>query len=195
MSFISVIPEEQATAATSQMYNRVRDSFGYLPNMVKAFSHRPEVMAGWNELLNSIKRNMDERRYELVTVAAALELRSSYCMLVHGSVLAERYYDAQQLREILETSEASVLSAADEAIMEFARAVVRDASAITEEDVAGLRKHGLSDPEIFDIASAAAVRCFFSKTLDALGTLPDKAYNDLDPTLREALVVGRGIET
>ena len=33
----------------------------------------------------------------------------------------------------------------------------------------------------------------FSKTLDALGALPDPAYHGVEPDLREALVVGRPI--
>jgi hypothetical protein len=44
-----------------------------------------------------------------------------------------------------------------------------------------------------DIVLAAAARCFFSKTLDALGVLPDASFRELEPELREALVVGRPI--
>ena len=44
-----------------------------------------------------------------------------------------------------------------------------------------------------DVILAAAARCFFSKTLDALGVQPDPGYRDLDPGLRLALVVGRPI--
>ncbi len=44
-----------------------------------------------------------------------------------------------------------------------------------------------------DVVLAAAARCFFSKTLDGLGVLPDASFRDLDPELREALVVGRPI--
>ena len=44
-----------------------------------------------------------------------------------------------------------------------------------------------------DVILAAAARCFFSKTLDALGVRPDPSYRDLEPGLREALVVGRPI--
>jgi hypothetical protein len=46
-----------------------------------------------------------------------------------------------------------------------------------------------------DVVLAAAARCFFSKTLDALGVEPDEAYRDLDPALRDALTVGRPIAT
>jgi hypothetical protein len=44
-----------------------------------------------------------------------------------------------------------------------------------------------------DVVLTAAARCFFSKTLDALGAEPDSAYWNLDPGLRDALTVGRPI--
>jgi hypothetical protein len=72
--------------------------------------------------------------------------------------------------------------------------VVAGAASIEESDLQRLRDLGLSDTEIMDVALAAAARCFFSKTLDALGILPDASYSiDLEPALREVLVVGRPI--
>ncbi len=53
---------------------------------------------------------------------------------------------------------------------------------------------GLSAAEVVDVVLAATARCFFSKTLDALGAEPDAAYRELDPALREALTVGRPVE-
>ena len=43
------------------------------------------------------------------------------------------------------------------------------------------------------VAAAAAARCFFSKTLDALGAQADPVFAELDPELRDALTVGRPI--
>ena len=56
-----------------------------------------------------------------------------------------------------------------------------------------LRDLGLSDADIADVVYAASVRCFFSKTLDALGMLADASYRDLPADVQEALVVGRPI--
>ena len=64
---------------------------------------------------------------------------------------------------------------------------------MTEEDIGALRSAGLSDRDILDVTLAAAARSFFSKVLDATGTLADSAYNEMDPELREALTVGRAI--
>ena len=78
--------------------------------------------------------------------------------------------------------------------MRFARRIARDAAHISADEVATLReRHGLSDAEIFDIAAIAASRSFFTKVLDALGSLPDQAFLKLDPELRRALTVGRPI--
>jgi hypothetical protein len=65
--------------------------------------------------------------------------------------------------------------------------------AITQEAVDRLRRLGLTDAEILDVTLAAAARCFFSKVLDAMGTLADSPYGTLEPELRQALTVGRPI--
>jgi len=87
VTFTETIPEAEATGATAEIYRRDRERFGELPNFTKAFSLRPNVYAAWLQLNEAIKSNMDLRRYELATVAAARRLRSSYCALAHGSVL------------------------------------------------------------------------------------------------------------
>jgi len=51
--------------------------------------------------------------------------------------------------------------------MQFAEKVAHNADQITSADIEGLRSHGYPDEEIFDLAAAAAARCFFSKLLDA----------------------------
>src|SRR6266851_1142422 len=104
-------------------------------NYERAFEQRPAVYAAWGQLNGAIKAGMDLRRYELATLAAARRLRSSYCCLAHGTVLAER----------------------------FGEPVAQIAS---DHRAAGL---------------------------DALGVRADPSYRELEPGLRQALVVGRPI--
>ncbi len=137
---------------------------------------------------------MDLRRYELATLAAATELRSSYCALAHGRILAERFLPADQVKEIASDTEGTISGSGRSAVVDLARKVARSADQVTAADVDRLRSVGLADEEIFEVVLAAVVRCFFSKTLDATGTAPDHAYRALDPDLRESLTVGRPIE-
>jgi alkylhydroperoxidase family enzyme len=161
---------------------------GDAPNMQRAFTARPEVLQAWQQLNGAIKEAADLRRYELATLAAARRLRSSYCCLAHGKVLAEQFYDYETVPKLPDG-----LDDADRAIMAFAEQVVVDATAITQADVDELRAHGLTDEEIFDVVLAATARCFFSKTLDALGVQPDASYAELPPSFVERSSVGRPI--
>ena len=136
---------------------------------------------------------MDLRRYELATVAAASRLRSSYCALAHGSVLVDKFLEPEVVRAAVADHRTADLSATDIAVMDLAVKVADDATSIEQADIDHLRSVGLSDADIFDVVLAAAARCFFSKTLDALGVEPDAKYAELDPALRDALTVGRAI--
>jgi len=160
-------------------------------NHERAFAERPEVYAAWQQLNGAIKAGMDLRRYELATLAAAQRLRSSYCSLAHGKVLLEQF--GEPAGDIARDRVAAGLDEVDLAVMDLAERVVDDATAITDADLQRLRELGLSDTEIMDVVLAAAARCFFSKTLDGLGVLPDAEYRELDPDLLDALVVGRPI--
>ena len=160
-------------------------------NYERAFEPRPAVYAAWQQLNGAIKAGMDLRRYELATLAAARRLRSSYCCLAHGRILAERF--GEPVARIAADHRAAGLDEVDIAVMDLAEQVADDATSISEADLQRLRDLGLSQEKVMDVILAATARCFFSKTLDALGVRPDPGYRDLEPGLRQALVVGRPI--
>jgi alkylhydroperoxidase family enzyme len=177
MAFLEPIEDEEFAAPD-------RELFGFTPNFSRLFARRPAAYAAWRQLNGSIKETMDVRRYELATLAAAGELRSSYCALAHGKVLYDRFGFMP----------GDTISDEERAVQELARKVVADATSVTQEDVDKLRGFGLTEDEVFDVVLAAAARCFFSKTLDALGVAADAAYRELPPEVREPLTVGRPIE-
>jgi uncharacterized peroxidase-related enzyme len=192
--FIRPLPDDEVTGAAAEAYESDLAEDGYVSNVSRTFSHRPEVLAAWIGLKDAVTSSMDRRRYELVTIAAARRVRSSYCMLAHGDVLATRFYDTEQVRGIALDHHTAGLDEVDVALMDLADKVAADASSITQGDVDRLRDLGLTDAEVFDVVAAAAMRCFFTKIVDGLGFQPDAAYGELDAALREALVVGRPIE-
>jgi uncharacterized peroxidase-related enzyme len=195
MTFIETVPPDEATGAVAETYESDRAAHGHVPNFAAAFSLQPEAYAAWRELNGAIKAGMDLRRYELATVAAARRLRSSYCMLAHGAILADRFMDPDAVRAVATDPATAGLDPVDTAVMELAEKVAADATAVTQADIDRLRALGLPDAEILGVVLAAAARCFFSKTLDGLGVLPDHKYDAMDPGLRDALTVGRPIAT
>ena len=195
MAFIQTVPEDQATGAVADLYREEEERFGYVPNLARVFSSRPETYEAWRQLNGAIKGAMDLRRYELATVAAAAKLRSSYCALAHGSVLLKHFMDSDELQAVLSDHRNAGLDETEVAVMDLAEKVAVDATSVTQEDIDRLRALGLSDADIVDVVLAAAARCFFSKALDALGARPDAEYAGLEPGIREALTVGHAIAT
>ena len=163
MAFIRTIPPSDAEGPVREMYERAQSQVGYVPNWAQAFSLRPHVMDGWVALLRSIRDNLSVRRYELATLAAARALRSSYCALAHGSVLADKVFSAAEVTDIITGDADAPLDASERAMMAFVEKVVRNAHEITRAD------------------------------LDALGAEPDSGFHALEPTLKRALSVGRAI--
>lgn len=195
MPYLQTVPPEEASGEVKAMYDQDLAAQGYVANYTRAFSARPDVLQGWLALKDAITSGMDPRLYELATVAAATAIRSSYCSLVHGNILAAGYYAAEKVVSIAGDGDevAGALDPADAAVVRFARKVAEEAEQITPEDVGELRGLGLSDADVFNVILAAAARCFFSKVLDATGTQPDAALHDLPDQLRAALTVGRDI--
>jgi uncharacterized peroxidase-related enzyme len=192
MPYIQTTDPGDADGKVRAMYERQQAKFGYVPNYARAFCHRPELMKLWADLLAGIRRRVEPRRFELATLAAAHALRNSYCSLAHGKALTE-FLPGDAVRAVGKGELAGTLAPAEAAIVRYARKVAADASTVTEDDVAALRAHGLSDAEIFDVAATAAARAFFAKLLDALGVEADPVFRELDEPLQEALLVGRPI--
>lgn len=194
MSFLSLPPVDQDDEEWRALVESAEQTLGYLPNYLRLYSLHPEAYQAWRGLASSIFGQMDERRYELVTVAAARRIRSSYCSLAHGKILAEKFHTPDEVTGFYRGDDPGPLDDVDRAVVDLADKVAADATSVTRADVERLRDLGLSDRDILDVILAAAARCFFAKVTDAAGVLPDAAFHGLDPELRQTLTVGRPIE-
>ncbi|HEX7098228.1 MAG TPA: peroxidase-related enzyme [Acidimicrobiia bacterium] len=194
MTFIDTVPEDGANGHVAEMYSKVRESIGYVPNYAKAFSHRPALFEAWAQLNSTVKSAMDPRRYELATVAAAVRRRSSYCALAHSEKLLQLGSTDEEVRSLARDPEGAPLGELEQAIVGYATQVAEAPHTVTAADIDRLRALGLSDSEIFDIASAAAARLFFTALCDAVGTQPDAVYRETMSNLVDDLAVGRPVD-
>jgi uncharacterized peroxidase-related enzyme len=193
MAFIDTIPAADIDDDVRTMYQRQQAHWGFVPNYAEVFCYRPEIMRLWAQLQAGIKRHMDKRRFELVTFAAAHELRSTLCSLAHGKALTE-FFSEQDVLAMAGGETPESLSTAEAQMMKFVRQVARDASAVTHEDVAQLKQHGLSDAEVFDIAAATAARSFWTKLIESLGVQAEPTLRAMNSGFVEALTTGRPVD-
>ena len=187
LMFIQTTPEAEAAGKLREIYQGDRKSLGYVPNHAMVFSLRPEVLEAWRAFQGSIRRNLQLRRYELVTLAAAKALNCRYCLLAHGAILNKNGVSVDQLRAILTNFHDAGLERAEVAMMEFAQKIALSVNEMTMADVNALRALGLEDVEILDITLTATMRSFASKTFNALGAGADAVYSELEHQLSDLL--------
>lgn len=192
MAFIEATQPKDSTDEAREMFARQQAKYGYVPNYAKVFGDRADIMNLWADLQTGIREHIDARRFELVTFAAALELKSSYCSLAHFQALERKLISEQEARA-LAVGDTEVFSEVEQAAMALARKVVADSSSVTKSDIERLRRAGLEEAEIFDVVAVASARAFFAKLVDGLGAEPDISFMEVDEDLRENLVVGRPI--
>jgi len=194
MAFIDLPDPSSFVGAGAEIVAEDRADIGYVPAYDLVMAQRPEVNEAWQQLGAAVREAAGLRRYELATFGAARGLRSSYCSLAHGMVLADRVVGEPGLRRLIDGEEGDGVDATDLAVVAFAEKVGRAGADVTADDVDALRAAGLDDGEIVDVVLAAAARCFFSTVLDSLGLQPDAAYRERVPeSVRDDLVVGRPI--
>jgi alkylhydroperoxidase family enzyme len=112
-------------------------------------------------------------------------------MLAHGALLRKNFFSADELAAIVRDFHNAGLTGEEVAIMTFAQKVTTQAHTIIEQDIEELRGFGLSDEDILNVVLACTARNFFSKTLDALGAVPDEVYKEFEPELLKLLTTGR----
>jgi uncharacterized peroxidase-related enzyme len=112
-------------------------------------------------------------------------------MLSHGELLRKNFFNTEQMAAIVKDFRSAGLPAEEVALMSFAQKITARANQVSQEDINELRAQGLSDGEILDVILVCTARNFFSKTLDALGGVPDEAFLELEPGLVKVLTPGR----
>ncbi|WP_213813801.1 carboxymuconolactone decarboxylase family protein [Glaciihabitans sp. dw_435] len=188
MTVITTIPEDEATGDVARLYADDIDDQGFVAAHSKVLALNMEAYDAWEKLIGAIAHTMDKRRYELVTLAAALGVGSRHCRLAHGRK-SLRFFDEDQLIRIAHDYRSAGLSDADVAMMAFAEKVSTNSSGMTNIDSLELRDFGFSDTEIVNIALAAAARNYFSRAIQALA-VDVEVPTDISEELAKELVRG-----
>jgi len=187
MAIITTPSQAGTTGLTARIYAQDIEDLGYVASHTKVLALDPEAYAAGDALLGTISAAMDTRRYELVTLAAALGARSRHCRLAHGAA-SLGLFGRDALLRIARDYATAGLTPAEVEMMAFAEKVSRAADSMTDADSRRLRDAGFDDRAIVDITLAAAARNYLSRAIQALAIPLDPS--PLDEELQRALLEG-----
>lgn len=185
------------TPAAARLQQEDRDESGYVWNVTRLWSWRPDLLEAMAALRTQVVTgsSLTQRDLGVMACATAAAIGDSYCALAWGQKLT-REAGAPVAAAVLEDDPALVsLTARDLALASWARCVATNANSVTRADVDALRAAGFSDSEVFGATIYVALRIAFSTVNDALGAAPDAQLADaVPPEVRAAVRYGRAPE-
>lgn len=180
------------TTDARRLFDNDLEGVGYVTNVSRLWAHLPRALHSLSELMAETTRaaSLTYRQRAVLVTATAAALGDSYCSMAWGKKLAEA--SSPLVAADVISGSAQGLENEDRALANWARLVVGDPSAITDDDVDVLRQLGLDDSQIFAITTFVSLRLAFATVNDALGAFPDSELIDALPApVRSAVTFGR----
>lgn len=173
MAWIAWVDEADAESPVAETYEWARRGFGFVPDVVKIFSLRPQVAAAQDLLRQALlgpASSLGARRADMVSAMVAGLNRCRYCSIAHAGMLTERGDLARaDALTLLTDWRALDLPEDERAMLAFAEKLTNDPEAMTEADVRRLRDQGFSDENVYDIVLLTAYRNYLTRVIAGLG--------------------------
>src|SRR5215471_14694420 len=165
------------------VYQKCREKLGLVPNVLRAYSFHPQklrnFMTMYNELmLGDSKLSKLER--EMVAVVVSSANRCYYCLVAHGQAVRRLSGDPQLGEMMVLNYRVAKLDRRQRAMLDFAWKLTTAPETVGEADRAELRRAGLADEDIFDLAETAAFFNMSNRMASGLDITPNREYHRWD---------------
>ncbi|MGE5275687.1 MAG: peroxidase-related enzyme [Acidobacteriota bacterium] len=153
-----------------------RKKFGFVPNLFRAQTLRPDVLEAEARLVADILLSNDvlkrvQKEYILLALSGAA---GNECLVaVHTEVLRNLGVEPEVSGQIAADYRRSPLSPADKALLDAARKLCLRQGEFAEADLAGLRARGFTEAQILEAVATTALTAMLQTLQKGLGTSPD----------------------
>jgi uncharacterized peroxidase-related enzyme len=199
-SNLSVIEESAATGELAALYNHFREHFGRsdVPGILKCFATHPPLLKHMMDLSESLifaDGHLGRRHKEMIATLVSTQNSCPYCADSHGYFLRVHGGSAQVLAAIQANDlHSTELNLAEQSLLEFAREVNLNSSAIGRADIELLMQSGWSELQIAEAVHVAALFSTFNRVANAFGLRSQGLLSLYEHDAEGASVEGGGIE-
>jgi len=176
MAWVRLLGEDEVSGELRARYEADLNQLGFVMEATRALSPNPPLAAAFDAFEAAVKRasHLTSRERRLIHLVVADRVRSTYCVLVYAGTL-ERDLGGAGIRAVLaDHRSAPQLSPRERAILDYA--VAAAVGHPTPAHIEALRREGLDDAAIVDVAVTAGLRLFGSRVYDALGIETDPFF-------------------
>jgi RNA polymerase sigma-70 factor, ECF subfamily len=153
-----------------------KKSFGFVPNIFRAQTLRPDVLEAEAQAVRDILLTSDvlpraQKEYILLVISAANQ--NTYCVAVHCEMLRALGVDTEISDQIAIDHRDSDLSDPDKALLDATLKMATRPKDYAEADVVGLLEHGFTERQILEAIVMASLTNMLNTLQMGLGAVPD----------------------
>ena len=180
MSFLREVPLDENVFAPFVSFRR---TFGFVPNLFRAQTLRPDVVETETGLVGAILARegaLSRRQKECIMLVASAANLNSYCVGAHSEMLRHLGFTDIDPEALAADHRSANVPEIDKALFDFAEKLTRRPDRMTLHDIEALRGHGFSDQQILEVVQVTALSAFLNCLSAGLGAVPDgDAKHDL----------------
>jgi len=182
ISWFPIPPEDSLPENLQGLFRKARERIGFVPNVFRVFSFRPERLSAWFahfKQLHEPTDNLSAAEREMIAVSVSMANGCLYCLVAHGAALREALGDPVLADRITLDYRRAGLDARRTAILDYAVKLTKVPHECLEADLERLRSFGLTDAEVWDIIEVAAMYNFTNRMAQATGMIPNAEFHAL----------------
>lgn len=174
---LPVPPRSSLPEDLGKYFALCEEKLGFVPNVLAAYSFDATKLRAFIDMYNDLMlgdSKLSRLEREMIAVVVSSHNKCFYCLTAHGQAVRKLSGDPQLGEMLVMNYRAARLPKKQRAMLDFAHKMTAEPDKVEEADRDALRKAGLSDRDIWDIAAVAA---FFNMS-NRLATAVDMRPND-----------------
>ena len=166
--------------ATKKYFDVCQEKLGMIPNVLQAYAFDIVKLNVFTAFYNDVMlahSGLTKLEREMIAVVVSSINRCFYCLTSHGAAVRELSNDLVLGEQLVMNYKVANLSSKQKAMLDFAALLTSASSTVEESHRQGLRDHGFSDRDIWDITSVAAFFNMTNRVASGTAMVPNEAYH------------------
>lgn len=157
----------------------VQEKAGFVPNVFLTLAHRPDefrAFFAYHDALMEKEGGLTKAEREMIVVATSSANQCQYCVVAHGAILRIRAKHPLIADQIATNHRKADITPRQMAMLGFAMKVSQHSGEIGDADFDGLRAHGFSDEDIWDIGAISAFFALSNRMANLISMRPNDEF-------------------
>jgi len=194
MSWIKVIPFEEATGKLKTIYHRIKGPNNQIDNVLSIHSLRPHTLSGhmslYKNVLHHTDNTFDNWFLELLGTYTSYLNKCDYCFEHHYTGMKSFLNNSErseQLRNCIFNDDfTKSLTEKETALVLYTKKLTQAPHQILKEEINNLKKIGVDDGEILEINQVVAYFNYVNRTVLGLGVNTTNEIIGLSPKNKDS---------